>query len=324
MKLETRLSDLRVSTLILFVIVIPASMICFACGGIPSRASEPLDVVPAEAVGVVAVDWRVIRGDAGLRRMASGDNVEKSLQDVGIASSEVQALVYYSDGRNPREGISGLIIVGPGSKAVMMRLAERGWSREETTAGISLRSPADGSCAAAVDRKMLVLGTPAGVRSALGARRAPQNRLWANPTVTRLMEASGTDEAPLRALVVVPAAIQDAGDVLGNAVSAVLDLTGLGLVTDLVGNLGVSRGLQMTCSRGEGGYPSHILAVMGDEEMARRTAGAITLVQGIGRLISPGNSEPGQGNAGPSLQDMTVTREGEVVSIRFTIPLDSL
>ena len=290
------------------------------CQSALRRSPNPLDLVPSRAVAVLFTDWRGIQGDPGLRQLASADAIEENLRQLGIEADDIGSVVTFSDARDPRQGAGALIVSGPNARVVMKHLASIGWKREGVAGGAIFVSSRDESCAAAVGRRVIVLGTRAGVEAVRRSRSAPSERLWSNSVAARLRTASDGERHPLRAFVVFPQGLQDAGAVGVEIFSTVLDVSGLGAVGELLGKIGVARGFAMTCSSAGNSYPTRLFAVMSGETAAKLISGGLNLIKGLSGLVPEQTSDPEGRRTREFLGDLTVTRDGDLVRVDFVMP----
>ncbi len=138
----------------------------------------------------------------------------------------------------------------------------------------------------------------------------------ANHPCARLVPQLTAGGHPISVIVAFPQALQDAGGAAVELSSSLLDFAGLGPLGELLRKIGFAKGLGYSIARRGDAFPVELVAVMKDEEAAGLVSGTLNLLKGLA-LSLPQSADDRE--AIRPLEDLSVEREGEILTIRFVM-----
>lgn len=295
-----------------------------ACGGFSSDRAT-VRYVPSDSLIALSVNWKTVGRDADLKRLVKGEQVESLLGRLNIGGEEVSDLSVFSDGQNAPFGSSGMIIRGMfDGREVAARLKGAGWAEQKSGEKSIYTNPVDGSCLVALSKSLIVLGTRAGVEGSIRAARVPEESFTASPMYERLARHTDGRRHPISVTVAFPQSAQDAASTVLEVSSVVMDFAGLGPLGDLMNKIGYVRAFGCSISRKGDVFPVELHAVMKDEASASLVSGALTLSKGLSAMAPGYNLSQTQAEELRILQSLSVNRDGELLSVKLMMSVNSL
>lgn len=295
-----------------------------ACGG-SSGDRATVRYMPSDSLIALSINWKAVERDAELKKLVKGEQVESILNRLQIGGEEVSELSVFSDGQNAPSGSSGMIVRRTfDGHEVAARLKGAGWAERKSGEKRIYTNPADGSCLVTLGKRLIILGTKVGVEGSIRAARDPEESFTANPMYERLARHTDGRRHPLSVVVAFPQSAQDAAATALEISSVVMDFAGLGPLGDLMNKIGYVRAFRCSISRKGDVFPVELHAVMKDEESARLVSGALTLSKGLSAMAPRYNLSQTQAEELRTLQSLSVTRNGELLSVKLVMPVNSL
>lgn len=287
--------------------------------GASSRQSL-VRLVPADSLAVLSVNWTAVRNDGELRRIAQGAEIIRILSQLDISDATVSDVVIFGDAQNLNDGTSGMLLRGTyKSREVVGRLKGRGWSEQEFDGHKVYRNPANGALLTALGRNLIALGSRAGVEATINVKENPRRSFAASVPYKRMASglAGKQSQYPVMMMVALPQEAQDAAEVVLQATSLVTDLAGVGGLGELLKKIGYVRGVTCTFSRNGDAFPVELVAIMRDEGAASLASGTITVLKQLPGFMPQQNLSPAQRKAKQNIDDISVKRNGDVLSIKM-------
>lgn len=295
------------------------------CDGSSGRESLA-ELIPADALVVLSLNWEEVRGDADLLRLVKGAEFKKVFGQLNVDEDAVTSIAVFGDGSETAAGSTGMLLAGSfDAEDIAAVLKERGW-RERAYEGHEIYfSATDGTNLAALDSDVLVVGTEKAVEGAIRAGSDADASFVSTDAYGRLSELFDTSEHPVSMMIAFPQQLQDAADVALQVSSAVMDFAGIGGLGQLMSKLGYSRAIGCSIGRRGDSFPVKLVAVMRDEDAATLISGGLTLLKGIGAWAerAPARSAE-EAEARQNFQNMSVSRDGDVLSIDLVMSRKNL
>ena len=279
------------------------------------RQSAVLDLVPVDSCAVVIIDWSTVRNDNDLKRLFKGDQFEVILQQLALNSAAVKTAVVFS-GINT-QATAGLLLHGSfNRKEEIAALKGRGW-QEQRVDGHTVYT--NGNDYVAMPQTGTVF---AGRREAAAAvfRALADSRQRFNSSSPYKQIAAGMTarNSPIRAFLVIPQGSLDMADAALAATSLALSLFDMGGVGSLLKQINIARGFGLNLDRGTNqAYPMEMCVLMRDEQAAAVVSGSLNLMKRLSAMAATNNRDE---QALRALQNVSVTRVKEVLSIKMTVP----
>lgn len=284
---------------------------------VSSGAWSLAELIPADALVVLSLNWQVVRSDADLLALVKGAEFRKVLAQMNVDEAAVADIAVFSDGGEGAGGSTAMLLSGSfdGSE-VAESVKGRGWREESYNGRTVYVSPADGTRLAALDSGMLVCGTKKGVEGVIRVEVDGGESFASTDVYERLSPLFDTAEHPISMMIAFPQQVQDATHAALELSSVVMDFAGIGPIGQLMSKIGYSRAIGCTIGREGELFPVELVAVMKDEEAAAFVSGGLNLLKGLGALAGqPQARTPEEAEALRSFQSMTIDREGDVLSI---------
>lgn len=276
------------------------------------------ELIPADALVVLTVNWQTVRDDRDLLALIKGAEFKKVFAEVNVNEETVDDLAVFGDGAEGKGGSAGMILNGSfdaGESADFIK--GRGWREESYNGHEVYLSPADGTRCAALDSGALVCGTKKAVEGVIRAASDTDAAFVSTDAYERLSKLFDTAESPVSMMIAFPQHYQDAADAALQVSSAMLDFAGVGPLGQLMSKIGFSRAVGCTIGRDGDSFPVELVAVMKDEEAAALVSGGFTLLKGIGEWA--GQQRPARSAAEAealrNFHNMSIDRDGDVLSI---------
>lgn len=299
---------------------IPCGIIVFllaSCSGSNSERSL-LNHVPSSNA-VLAVNWKTVGRDPDLRKISKGADVEKLFAQIGLESETVTEFAVFGN-NGSAQASNGIVAKGSfNSNDIIRELIGRGWAKQEFEGRQLYVNPKGGSWVTTLDKNVLVLGTEAGVKDAIGARTKPENRFTANPAYKVLSSHFEGKQYPILVMVALPQASQDMANAVVQLTSTALDLAGVSPLGDLLNKIGYAQALGCAISHKDESFPVAVSAVMKDEDSAKFVSGALGVLRSLGGMVSKNYASQRDADAARAIQTMSIERRREVVSVRMTM-----
>jgi hypothetical protein len=291
-------------------------LIVSACSG---NQSTLIDLVPADSCALVVIDWPTVRADSSLKQAFNGDQLEAILQELGIDSGAVKNIAIFS--AIDSHSKAGMLLRVPFNKqGQISALKKRGW-REETAAGNQLLVKGN-DYIAAPQVNTLFAGTRDGALAVFQALNDRRLSFSSSASYKKILEGMTTRGNPVRAFLVIPEGTLDIADAALEATSFALSLFDLGGVGALLKQLNVASGFGLSLGRGaDQMFPVEICVLMRDEKAAAFISGSLNLVKSFSGAAATNMRDA---DAMQSLRDLSVSRRGEVLSLKLKVPKAAL
>jgi hypothetical protein len=275
------------------------------------------ELIPAEALVVLSLNWQAVRGDADLLALVRGAEFRKVFAEVNVEEEAVADIAVFGDGGEGAGGSTAMLLSGSfDGREVAESIKGRGWRAESYNEHAVYVSPADGTHLAALDSGALVCGTKKGVEGVIRVESGEGASLTSTDAYERLSPLFDTAGRPISMMIAFPQHVQDAAHAALELSSVVMDFAGVGPIGQLMSKIGYSRAIGCTIGREGESFPVEFVAVMKDEDAAALVSGGLNLLKGIGALAGqPPARTPEEAEALRSFQSMSITREGDVLSI---------
>ena len=199
-------------------------------------------------------------------------------------------------------------------------LKKRGW-REETAAGNQLLVKGN-DYIAAPQVNTLFAGTRDGALAVFQALNDRRLSFSSSASYKKLLEGMTTRGNPVRAFLVIPEGTLDIADAALEATSFALSLFDLGGVGALLKQLNVASGFGLSLGRGaDQMFPVEMCVLMRDEKAAAFISDSLNLLKSFSGAAATNMRDA---DAMQSLQDLSVSRRGEVLSLKLKVPKAAL
>jgi hypothetical protein len=283
-----------------------------------SYGRRPLvELIPADALVVLYVNWQAVRGDRDLTALIKGAEFKRILDEVGVNEQTVTRLAVFGDGTAGPSGSTGMLLNGSfNAREVIDAARGRGWARESYEGHEVYVSQGDGTCLAALDSGTLACGTKRGVAGVFNAQSDTKESFASTAPYKRLSKLFKEGGAPVSMILAFPQHLQDAADAALKVGSLMMDFTGVGPLGQLMSKIGYARAIGCTIGREGESFPVELVALMKDEEAATFVSGGLTLLKGIGALAGQSLARsPEEAEALRNFQNMSVSRKAEVLTV---------
>jgi hypothetical protein len=296
--------------------VVVLLLVVSACSG---NQSTLIDLVPADSCALVVIDWPTVRADSSLKQAFNGDQLEAILQELGIDSGAVKNIAIFS--AIDSHSKAGMLLRVPFNKRDQISaLKKRGW-REETAAGEQLLFKGK-DYIAAPQANTLFAGTRDGALAVFQALNDRRLSFSSSASYKKILEGMTTRDYPVRAFLVIPQGTLDIADAALEATSFALSLFDLGGVGALLKQLNVASGFGLSLGRGaDQMFPVEMCVLMRDEKAAAFISGSLNLLKSFSGAAATNMRDT---DAMQSLRDLSVSRRGEVLSLKLKVPKAAL
>ncbi|HEX5702267.1 MAG TPA: hypothetical protein VFX97_03510 [Pyrinomonadaceae bacterium] len=279
------------------------------------RQSSVLDLVPIDSCAVVIIDWATVRNDNDLKQLFKGDQFEGILQQLVLSSEEVKTAVVFS-GINT-QATAGLLVHGSfNRKQEIASLKGRGWQEQRVDGHPVYTNGKD--YVALPQTGTVFAGSREAAAAVFRALGDSQQRFISSSPYKQIAAGMTARNSSVRAFLVIPQGSLDMADAALTATSLALSLFDLGGVGSLLKQINVARGFGLNLSRGTNQeYPAEMCVLMRDEQAAAVVTGSLNLMKRFSTLAATNNRDE---QALRALQNVSVTRVKEVLSIKMTVP----
>jgi hypothetical protein len=209
-----------------------------------SYGRRPLvELIPADALVVLSVNWQAVRGDRDLTALIKGAEFKRILDEVGVNEQTVTRLAVFGDGTVSPGGSAGMLINGSfNARAVADAARGRGWARESYDGHEVYVSQGDGGTRVTpLDSGTLACGTKRGIAGVFHAQSDTAESFASTATYKRLSKLFKAGGAPISMILAFPQHLQDAADAALKVASLMMDFTGVGPLGQLMGKIGYAR-----------------------------------------------------------------------------------
>jgi hypothetical protein len=283
------------------------------------RETPLTHLVPLESCAVMTIDWSAVRTGGELRRALKGDEFEAILRRLGIASESVNTLTIFSAMQS--RVMSGLLLRGSfDRKHVVAALKEDGWT-ETTLEGQKIYVHTADYLALPASNTLFV-GTREGALAVFHAAEDSSQSIVASEAYKKINSALSAGRQPIKAFLLIPQGTLDMADAALTATSVALSFFNLGGVGQLLRAVNVARGFGFTLdSSRQEKYPVELCVLLRDENSAAMISGSLNAMKAVSELAASDNRELESVRA---LQQMTVERRREVLTVKMEIPASAL
>jgi hypothetical protein len=299
------------------VICVILLLLCFCTC---SRTQSTLiDLVPSDSCAVVLIDWPTVRTDYDLRQVVNGAQLETALQELALDSGAVKSIAIFST-MNSRAK-AGMLLRGLLNKQNQISaLKIRGW-REVTTGGQQLFVKGEDYVGLPLPNTLFA-GTREGALAVFQTLEDRSQSFSASTSYKEILGGMTTRANPLRAFLVIPQGTLDMADAALKATSFALSLFELGGVGALLSQINAASGFGISLGRAaDGMYPVEMSVLMRDEKAAAFVSGSLNLLKSFS---SGAGVNTRDAQAMQALRDLSISRRGEVVSLKLKVPRAAL
>jgi hypothetical protein len=251
-----------------------------------------------------------------------GEEIEKMLTPIGLNSASITRLVLFSDGITSGSSDYGLIVSGSYKAAtVVTNISAQGWGKQAYKGFALYSNSAGGQFLSILKGSLLVIGARDNVESAIDVFLNPKSSLTRQKNLNQLGWESGF---PITIVLALTQEAQDMSNVLIGMSSFLLNVAGVGPLGELLQAIGFARALSCSISIKGSNFPVEIKAIMNDENSASFISGSLNLLKGTATLIPRDRMSAADRDTVDRFQDLKVTRNGEILSIKVSIPESQL
>lgn len=285
------------------------------CNGSTGRESLA-EFIPANTLVVLTLNWRMVGGDQDMLRLVKGSEFKKVFAQLNVSDESVADLAVFDDGADGAAKSTGMILSGSfDADGVTDSLKGRGWREEEYEGHEIYLNPTDNTVLAALDSGALVVGTRRGVEGAIRAGSDEDASFVSTDAYRRLSKLFDTRERPVSMMIAFPQQLQDAAETALQLSSVVMDYAGVGPLGQLMNKIGYARAIGCSIGREGNSFPVEMVAVMKDEDAAALVSGGLAILKGLTAMVGHPAGSPQEAEAVRNFQNMSVSREKEVLSI---------
>lgn len=279
------------------------------------RQSTVLDLVPVDSCAVVIIDWSTVRNDNDLKRLFKGDQFEVILQQLALNSAAVKTAVVFSAINTQAK--AGVLLHGSfNKKEETAALKSRGWQEQSVDGHTVYTNGKD--YVARPQTGTVFAGTREAAAAVFQALADSRQRFSSSSPYKQIAAGMTTRNSPIRAFLVIPQGSLDMADAALAATSLALSLFDLGGVGTLLKQINVARGFGLNLGRGiNQAHPVEMCVLMRDEQAAAVVSGSLNLMKRLSAMAATNNRDEQTLQA---LQNVSVTRVKEVLSIKMTVP----
>jgi hypothetical protein len=171
---------------------------------------------------------------------------------------------------------------------------------------------------------MFVFGTPSGVRDVINSRTNSEMQFTSSAAYQTLFSNFDGDEYPILIIMAFPEESQDMAEAALRLSSAVLDLAGVGPLSELLSKVGYPRALGCAISHKDRSFPVALSVVMKNEESARLVSGTLNILKNLGRIVSKNYASPSDTDVRRALQTMSIERSGDGIAVNMTMSREEI
>jgi hypothetical protein len=282
-----------------------------------SSGQSLAELIPADALVVLTLNWQAVKGDGDLLALVKGAEFRRVFAELKVSEEAVTDIAVFGDGGGGPGGSTAMLLGGVfDGREVAESVKGLGWREESYNERAVYVSPTDGTRLATLDSGALVLGTRKGVEGVINVESHGADSFAATDAYERLSPLFDAAEHPVSMMIAFPQHVQDAAHAALELSSVVMDFAGVGPIGQLMSKIGYSRAVGCTIAREGESFPVELVAVMKDEDAAALVSGGLNLLKGLGALAGQSQPRtPAEAEALRSFQSMSVTREGDVLSV---------
>lgn len=284
----------------------------------PASAARSASVsapVPSTAVVAARIDWQAVRRRPSLAQLVRVEPVRLWLRLSDISDEQVTSITVFSD-LNPT-GASALIVSGTFDRArTLAHLRETGWNGTEVRGRTVLRR---GSAeAATLLRAGLVIGTPDGVASAIGAATSASRRVSPSSRFGRVLGVAS--RGSLGVAISLRESTDDAVDLGTVLAAAMLDVAGFGPASAVLERLATVRAFGVSITDDRDFVNLDVTAVLRDTGAARSAAESFGLLKTSALYLSGTPSSDRERAAKQMIESLRIEARGTVLSLFGRMP----
>lgn len=182
-------------------------------------------------------------------------------------------------------------------------------------------NPTDRSYVAFLRAGALVVGSQTGVEGIIDAEMKPRLSPTLRPPFSTIFRRFTSGRQPISFAMALPLEYQVLSDVAVKVISALFSFSGLGPLGYVIDKVGFPHAIGFAIARRGNDFPTDLVAKMKDEYSAALISGTLGLAQAI-NLNSLSGPPPSRERE--MLKDLSVTRNGALLSIRMTLREEDL
>jgi hypothetical protein len=286
------------------------------CSG---NQSTLIDLVPSDSCALVVIDWSTVRADRDLKRAFNGDQLELVLQQLGLDSSAVKSIAIFSAMNSHAK--AGMLVRGPlNRRSEISALKTSGWHEEADNGHQLFVKGRD--YVALPQGNTFFAGTREGALAVFQTLNDRRLSFSSSTSYKKILAGMTTQNNPIRAFLVIPQGTLDMADAALEATSFALSLFDLGGIGLLLKQINVASGFGLGLGLGtDHVYPVEMCVLMRDEKAAAFISGSLNLLKSFSGAAAT-NARDEQ--AIQTLRDLSITRRGEVLSLKLKVPQTAL
>ncbi len=277
------------------------------CSGTATLVT-PLDLVPADAIVVSELRFRIARASRTLRPLTNSPQWPAELSKLGLSIDDLDTVVAFARSIGSTGLREASLLVGNAYGVRLEQMSKiNGWSRQAVDRHILYLIPGQaGTVAAVLNEDLVAVGPRNEVEHLLGSLQTIGGFV-SKPELDGVTDAL-RDESAVRLAVVWPENVSDASKAAVAASASVLGLAGYETAGSVLKQLGIGRAYVARMRPESAGVRVDLTGVLDDEATATMVAGSLSLLNGIAGLAQGGST------------GMTIKRTGSVVSVAMTLP----
>jgi hypothetical protein len=302
--IEDEGQPVRVGPSLLAVAVLCLSFIG-ACGRpIPS----PVDIIPAEAVSVLNLQWQQVRSDALLRSIGTNGPVIRLLDLSRAPVDSIQSITLFSTALGSETDTA--ILVAPGwSRRIIERLIAEGWRRDE--AEVLSCVDEHGTTITALNNSVAIVGSKWSTRRVMETAQDPRGGLAR--TAGGAVASALHSHDPVVMALVWPQAVRDGSATALAFAAGSLRILGFSPAASIVERMGIGRSATVRYSREQGAVRMRLAVLMQSEQGAKIASGSLGLLKGLSGLVP--TDQITRSDLATGVMSMTIERDGPMVSV---------
>jgi hypothetical protein len=214
----------------------------------------PIQLVPADAVGVVQLRWSAIQGDPIFGQLTQDPVLASTFRELGLAAA--------------------MILSSPGlGRSFTSAARSRGWPSVPVDRWNLYQAPGGVLFCVALAADVLAPGTRDAVQREIEMAQAADATFVNRPDLLELRGFFDSGD-PVVVVLAWPPDVRNASNAIIAASAGLLRFAGWGPVSSIVDKLGIGRALAARLARESTGVRANFAGVMQDQETAQRSSAA--------------------------------------------------
>lgn len=296
-----------------------------ACKGAKDRLDHPIDLVPSSSIIVASLDWNKVSNDRDLMKLIRMEQIIEQLQWVERDGGGISTVIYFSDGKKQSDGCNGAIVLGKFSEdRVKQSVIGRGWREDRYERFKRFVDSNEKEWLLFLESRAFVVGSKVGIEAVEGRKTRSRKDAKMQKSLEETLNYFSERKPAIYMAIGVPERTQEAAETALTLTEALLDLSGVGAVGEILGTIGIAQSLGIALSPKNEFIEVELLATMSSQKSARFVAGAIDLLRGATVLIPQGSLSPEERNRLRTFETATVNRKKELLSVTLAVERSAL